>query len=94
MSGLIQHRNPLANKMSDPVLQKTVKCKNHSSIFKVKEACERTITFSFSYVGRDEILNDVLSFKNVKACHTIHISSKTITENVDILTDYLLTFRL
>ena len=80
--------------MSDPVLQKTVKCKNHSSIFKVKEACKRTITFSFSYVGRDEILKDVLSFKNVKACQTIHISSKTITENVDILTDYLLTFRL
>ena len=94
MNGFIQPCNPLANKMSDPVLQKTVKYSNHSSIFKIKEACKRTITFSFSDVERDEILKDVLSFKNVKACETIYIPSKTITENVDIFTYSLLTFRL
>ena len=80
--------------MSDPVLQKTVKYTNHSSIFKRKEAYKRKITFSFSYVDRDEILKDVLSLKHVKASQKIYIPSKTITENVDIFTHSLLTFRL
>ena len=80
---------PLANKISDPVLKCIVKYRNHPSILAIGEVCNKhsRLPFSFSKINRGEILREILKLETSKVCQDI--PTKIIKEIADIFADIL-----
>ena len=81
--------DPIWDNINDPVIKSSVKYRNHPSILKIGELCNRKqcSLFSFSHVDKEEILKEILSLDSTKVSHS-HIPTK-ITK--DIFSDFLLS---
>ena len=85
--------DPIANNISDPILKVIVRYRNHPSILTIEEVCKksRKFSFSFSQVGKKDILEEILRLDIKKAAQESDIPSRYIKENSDIFGEYLLS---
>ena len=85
--------NPISDKINDPVIQSIVKYRNHPSILKIGEVCNRKqcSLFSFSQLDKAEILKEILSLDSEEVSQDTDIPTKTIKDNADIFSDFLLS---
>ena len=58
--------DPIANKISDPILKVIVRYRNHSSILAIEEVCKKSHKLSFSSHG--------LCITTCTLCHLIYYS--------------------
>ena len=49
-------------------------------------------SFSFKFIDRKKIINELQKLKSKKACRGSDIPVKTIKENIDIITDFIYNF--
>ena len=72
--------------MNDLVIKCSVKYRNHPSILKMGEVCNRKqcSLFSFSHVDKKEILKEILSLDSTKVSQDTDIPLKIIKDNADI----------
>ena len=77
------------NNINDPVIKSSVKYRNHPSILKIGEVCNRKqcFLFSFSHVDKEEIL----SLYSTNVSQYTEIPTKIIKDNADIFSDFLLS---
>ena len=47
------------------------------------------LSFSFKFIDRKKIFNELQTLKSKKACHGSDIMVKMIKENIDIITDFI-----
>ena len=82
ITSMIQLLNPLI-----------VKYRNHPSILKIGEVCNRKLCsrFCFSHVDKEEILKEILSLDSTKVSQDTDIPTKFIKDNADIFSDFLLS---
>ena len=83
----------IANNISDPILKVIVRYRNHPSILTIEEVCKKSHKFSFSFseVGKKDILEEIQRLDIKKAAQESDIPSRIIKENLDILGEYLLS---
>ena len=81
------------NNINDPVIKSSVKYRNHPSILKIGEVCNRKLCsrFCFSHVDKEEILKEILSLDSTKVSQDADIPTKIIKDNTDIFSDFLLS---
>ena len=84
--------DPIWDNINDPVIKSSVKYRNHPSILKIGEVCNRKqcSLFSFSHVDKEEILKEILSLDSTKVSQDADIPTKLIKDNADIFLDFLL----
>ena len=60
--------DPISDNINDPVIKSNVQYRNHPSILKIGEVCNRKqcSLFSFSHVDKEEILKEILSLDSTK----------------------------
>ena len=76
--------------ISDPVSKAIKKSEKHSSIIKIKEKMEnKNMSFSFSFVTKETILNELRKLNPKKACQESDIPLKLIKENLDIVSNFV-----
>ena len=75
ITSMIQLLNPLI-----------VKYRNHPSILKIGEVCNRKqcFLFSFSHVYKEETLKEILSLDSTNISQDTEIPTKIIKDNADI----------
>ena len=58
---IIQYKeqDPISASVIDPVMRPIVKYRAHSSIISIKENCNLSIRFSFSFVDKEDVLKDI-----------------------------------
>ena len=85
--------NPISDNINDPVIKSSVKYRNYPSILKLGEACNRKqcSLCSFSDVDKEEILKRNLSLDLAKVSQDTDTPTKTIKDNGDIFSDFLLS---
>ena len=78
--------DPVSDNINDPVIKSSVKYRNHPSILKIGEVCNRKqcSLFSFSHVDKEEILKEILSLDSTKVSQDTDIPTKIIKDNADI----------
>ena len=62
--------DPISDNINYPVTKSIVKYRNHPSILKIGEVCNRkqcSLFFFFTYVDKEQILNKILSLDSAKA---------------------------
>ena len=75
---------------TDPVFCAIQKYEKHASILKIKEMMgTNNLTFSFKFIDRKKIFNELQKLKSKKACQGSDIPVKIIKENIDIITDFI-----
>ena len=81
--------DPISDNINDPVIKSSVKYRNHPSILKIGEVCNRKqcFLFSFSHVDKEEIL----SLYSTNVSQYTEIPTKIIKDNADIFSDFLLS---
>ena len=85
--------DPIANNISDPILKVIIRYRNHPNILNIEEVCKKShkFSFSFSQVGKKDILEEIQRLDIKKAPQESDIPSRIIKENLDILGGYLLS---
>ena len=85
--------NPISDKINDPVIKSIVKYRNHPSTLKIGEVCntKKCSLFSFSHLDKAEILKEILSLDSAEVSQDTDIPTKTINDNADIFSDFLLS---
>ena len=85
--------DPIANNISDSILKVIVRYRNHPSILTIEEVCKKShkFSFSFSQVGKKDILEGMQRLDIKKAAQESDILSRIIKENSDIFGQYLLS---
>ena len=74
--------------ISDPVLKAIKKYEKHPSIIKIKESMKKkNMSFSFSFVNKEKILNELCKLNPKKVCQESDIPEKVIKENLDIVSN-------
>ena len=75
------------------MIKSIVKYCNHPSILKVGEVCNRKqySLFSFSHVDKKQILKESLSLDSTKTSQDTDIPTKSVKDNADIFSDFLLS---
>ena len=87
--------NMTNSNITDPVFCAIQKYKKHPSILKIKEIMgTNNLSFSFKFIDRKKIFNELQKLKSKKACQGNHIPVKIIKENIDINTPYTSDFNL
>ena len=61
-----------------------VKHRAHPSIIAIKENCNSSTRFNFSFVDKDDILKEIKNLKVNKSTQNTDIPTKLIKENLDI----------
>ena len=81
--------DPISDNINDPVIKSSVKYRNHPSILKIGEPCNRKqcFLFFFSHVDKEEIL----SSDSTNVSQDTEIPTKIIKDNADIFSDFLLS---
>ena len=61
--------DPISDNINDPVVKSIVKYRNHPSILKIGEVCNKKqcSLFSFSHVDKEQILKEILTEDSAKA---------------------------
>ena len=77
------------NNINDPVIKSSVKYRNHPSILKIGEVCNRKKCSFFSFWHADE--EEILSLDSTKVSQYTDIPTKVIKDNADIFSDFLLS---
>ena len=62
-----------SEKISDPVVKATVKCRAHPSIIAIKENCTSTSNFNFSFIEKVDILKEIIMLQSNKAIQNTNI---------------------
>ena len=76
--------------ITDPVFCAIQKYEKHSRILKIKEMMgTNNLSFSFKFIDRKKIFNELQKLKSKKACQGSDIPVKIIKENIDIITDFI-----
>ena len=76
--------------ITDPVFCAIQKYEKHWSILKIKEMMSRNnLLFSFKFIDKKKIFNELQKLKSKKACHGSDIPVKIIKENIDMITDFI-----
>ena len=75
--------------ISDPVMRAIVKYRAHTSIIAIKENCNSSTRFNFSFVDKEDILKEIKNLKLNKATQNTDIPIKLIKENSDIFADFI-----
>ena len=65
------------------------KYRTHPSISAIKENCNWSTCFNFSFVDKEDILKEIKNLKANKAIENTDISTKLIKENSDIFADFI-----
>ena len=83
--------DPVSNSINDPVIKSIVKYRNHPSILKIAEVCNRKqcSIFSFSHVDKAEILKEILILDSSKVSQDTDIPTKILKDNADIFQIFL-----
>ena len=78
--------DPVSDNINDPVIKSSVKYRNHPSILKRGEVCNRKqcFLFSFSHVYKEETLKEILSLDSTNISQDTEIPTKIIKDNADI----------
>ena len=86
--------DPISNKICDPILEIFVRYWNHPSIIIIGEVCKKSqnFDFSFSQVGKKDILEDIQKLDIKIAAQESDIPFRIIKKNSDIFGDYLFTY--
>ena len=76
--------------ITDPVFCAIQKYEKHQSILKIKEMMgTNNLSFSFKFIDRKKIFNELQKLKCKKPCQGSDISVKSIKENIDIIKDFI-----
>ena len=76
--------------ITDPVFCAIKKYEKHPNILKIKEIMGTNIlSFSFKFIDRKKIFNDLQKLKSQTACQGSDIPVKIIKENMNIITDFI-----
>ena len=76
--------------ISDPVIKAIKKYEKHPSIIKTKEKMKnKNMSFSFRFVTKEAILNELRKLNPKKAYQESDIPVKTINENLDIVSNFV-----
>ena len=76
--------------ISDPVIKEINKYEKHPSIIKIKDKMNnKNMSFSFSFVTKETILNELRKLNPKKACQESDIPVKIIKENLDIVSNFV-----
>ena len=75
--------------ISDPVMRAIVECRAHPSIIAIKENCNLSTPFNFSFVDKEDIFREIKSLKANKATQNTDIPAKLSKENLDIFVDFI-----
>ena len=86
-----QHKeqDPISASISDPVMRAVVKYRAHPSIIAIKEKCNSSTRFNFSFVVKEDILKEIENLKAKKATQNTDISTKLSKENSEIFADFI-----
>ena len=79
----------ISDNINDPVIKSIVKYRNHPSILKIGEVCNRKKCSFFSFWHADE--EEILSLDSTKVSQYTDIPTKVIKDNADIFSDFLLS---
>ena len=66
-----------------------VKYRTHPSIIAIKENCNSSTLFNFSFVDKEDILKEIKNLKANKATQNTNIPTKLIKENSEIFADFI-----
>ena len=66
-----------------------LKYRTHPSIIAIKENCNSSTRFNFSFVDKEDILKEIKNCKANKATQNTDIPTKLIKENSDIFADFI-----
>ena len=85
--------DPISDNINDPVIKSIVKCRNHPSILRIGELCNKKqcSLSSFSNADKGEILKEILILHSAKVSQDTDIPKKIIKDNADIFSDFLLS---
>ena len=85
--------DPISDNINDPVIKSIAKCRNHPSILRIGELCNKKqcSLSSFSNVDKEEILKEILILQSAKVSQDTDIPKKIIKDNADIFSDFLLS---
>ena len=76
--------------ITDPVFCTIQNYENHLSILKIKEMMGKiNLSFSFKFIDRKEIFNELRKLKSKKAYQGSDIPVKIMKENINIITDFI-----
>ena len=84
-----KEQDPISASISDPVMRAVVKYRVHPCIIAVKENCNSSTRFNFSFVDKEDILKEIKNLKANKATQNTDIPTKLIKENSDIFADFI-----
>ena len=54
-----KEQNPISTSIKDPVMRAIVKYRAHTSIIVIKENCNSSSSFNFSFVDKEDILKEI-----------------------------------
>ena len=80
--------DPVIQTIDDPIIRAVTKYMNHPSIKAIKEVCKTNYHFSFSTVGREDIIKEIVNLDISKSSQGTDIPTKILKENIDIFTDF------
>ena len=76
--------------ITEPAFCAMQKYEKHPSILKIKEMMDtNNLLFSFKFIDRKKIFNELQKLKSKKACQGSDTPAKIIKENIDIITDFI-----
>ena len=79
----------ISDNINDPVIKSIVKYRNHPSILKIGEVCNRKKCSFFFFWHADK--EEILSLDSTKVSQYTDIPTKVIKDNADIFSDFLLS---
>ena len=83
--------NPLAERLSDPVLKAILKYKNHPSIAAIRNTNNNS-HFHFNEVSVEDAYKEIRKLSTCKSVQSTDIPIRVLKENADILADYICGF--
>ena len=83
--------NPLAERLSHPVLKAILKYKNHPSIVAIRNANNNS-HFHFNEVSVEEVYKEIRKLSTRKSVQRTDIPIRVLKESADIFADYICGF--
>ena len=84
-----KEQHSISASISDSVMRAIVKYRAHPSIIAIKENCNSSTRFNFSFVDKENNLKEIKNLKANKATKNTDIPTKLDKENLDILADFI-----
>ena len=84
-----KEQDPIFASFSDPAIRAIVKYRGLPSIIAIKENCNSSTPFNFSFLDKEDILKEIKNLKANKATQNTNISTKLIKENSGITADFI-----